>query len=133
VAEENDVLLAITTSRRTPPKVATRLKKRFGQNHFVWTGDGENPYFASLAMASHIIVTGDSVSMITEASATGKPVLVEHLTERRPAQRFRRFHRMFADAGITREFEGELTDWTYEPPRDTEKVAAIIRERMNQK
>ena len=133
VVEDKDVMLAITTSRRTPPRVAARLKKQFDENHFVWTGEGDNPYFASLAMASHIIVTGDSVSMITEASATGKPVLVEHLNEKRPAKRFRQFHAMFREAGITREFDGELTNWTYEPPRDTEKVATIIRQRMDQR
>jgi hypothetical protein len=132
LAQQYEVTLAITPSRRTPKKVTAQLAAQFGRDHFVWTGSGENPYFVSLALASHIIATGDSVSMITEASATGKPLLVEHLTERRPAKRFRRFHAMFHEAGISRPFDGTLMTWSYEPPRDTQKVAAIIRERMNE-
>ena len=42
-----------------------------------WSSDEQhNPYFAFLALADVSIVTGDSISMITEASATGKPVLM---------------------------------------------------------
>lgn len=36
--------------------------------------DSQNPYFAFLGLADRIIVTADSISMLAEASATGKPV-----------------------------------------------------------
>jgi mitochondrial fission protein ELM1 len=43
--------------------------------HF-WNGarDGTNPYAGYLAHADRIVVTPDSVNMLSEASATGKPV-----------------------------------------------------------
>jgi hypothetical protein len=43
--------------------------------HF-WNGadDGENPYRGYLAAADRIVVTPDSVNMLSEACATGKPV-----------------------------------------------------------
>ena len=36
----------------------------------------ENPYFGFLALADHIIVTGDSVSMCSEACAAEAPVYI---------------------------------------------------------
>jgi len=130
LVDEQNVRLAVLTSNRTPDEVCTRLAKDFGDNHFIWNGQGTNPYFEALALADYIVVTGDSVSMVTEATATGRPVFVEHLTERRTARRFRKFHSMFEEAGLTRRFEGELAEWEYEPPNDTPNVARLIRERM---
>ena len=37
-------------------------------------GDAQNPYFAYLACAERLIVTFDSISMLSEACATGRPV-----------------------------------------------------------
>ena len=130
VTEAHDVKLVILKSNRSPEFACRRLKERFGDQHFVWDGTGHNPYFEALAWSSYIVVTGDSVSMVTESTATGCPVYVHHLTERRTAARFRRFHAMFEKAGYTRTFDGQLEDWSYEPPNDTPKVAELIRERM---
>ncbi|WP_145139395.1 mitochondrial fission ELM1 family protein [Pseudomonas duriflava] len=46
----------------------------------------ENPYQALLALADAFIVTGESVSMLTEAALTGKPVAVFPLPVRRHAK-----------------------------------------------
>ncbi len=127
---EKDVKLAVLKSRRTPDEVAAKFTREFGDRHYVWDGQTPNPYMAALALASSVIATGDSVSMITEASATGRPVFVEHLSEVRRAVRFRRFHEQFEEAGITRPFDGRFEDWSYEIPRDTERVAQLIRERI---
>ena len=132
LVDEQDVRLAVLTSNRTPDEVCTRLVHEFGDRHFIWNGQGTNPYFEALALADYIVVTGDSVSMVTEATATGRPVFVEHLTERRTARRFRKFHTMFEAAGLTRRFEGQLAEWNYEPPNDTPSVARLIRERMSE-
>jgi uncharacterized protein len=130
VTEAHGVKLVILKSNRSPEFACRRLEERFGEEHFVWDGQGHNPYFEALAWSSYVVVTGDSVSMVTEATATGCPVYVQHLTERRPAPRFRRFHDMFEKAGYTRTFDGQLENWSYEPVNDTPKVAELIRERM---
>lgn len=129
---QHDVRLAILKSNRTSVEAVGRFATEFGPRHFVWDGTNGNPYFAALALADYLVVTGDSVSMISEATVNGKPVFVEYLREvsLRPARRFRRFHRMFEEAGFTRPFEGELAEWTYEPPNDTPRIAQLIRERM---
>ncbi|MEZ6066040.1 MAG: mitochondrial fission ELM1 family protein [Planctomycetaceae bacterium] len=122
--------LAVIPSRRTPPAVLDRFVGEFGDRHFVWQGQGENPYLAVLASASHLIVAGDSVSMISEAAATEKPVHVHYFRERRRARRFRQFHESFARAGITRPFEGRCEQWTYRSPDRTGLIAALIREHL---
>lgn len=125
----DDILLALIPSRRTPRDLITRCHEQFGRRHYVWDGEGSNPYFASLAMASCIVVTGDSVSMATEAAATSRPIFIEHLTESRRAVRFRRFHEQLQSRGIARPFDGELSTWKYTPPNDTAAVAQLIREK----
>ena len=71
--------LAITTSARTPREAGEFLEAAFAAPHrvFPWgSAKTGNPYFALLAEAEAIIVTGDSTSMLAEASATGKPVYI---------------------------------------------------------
>src|SRR5262249_1170230 len=48
---------------------------------FDWAARGDNPYLAFLGLADAIIVTGDSISMLAEACATGKPVHIFDLGE----------------------------------------------------
>ena len=55
---------------------------------FRWSKDAaENPYFGYLALTDEIIVTGDSMSMLTEACATRKPVHIFGLGVGRTAMR----------------------------------------------
>jgi hypothetical protein len=95
----------------------------------VWDGSGENPYFAMLGLADVIVVTEDSVNMVTEAAGTGKPVYVQALQGR--SARLARFHRLMQERGATRPFEGRLESWRYTPINDTELVAAAIRRSLD--
>ncbi|WP_437202192.1 mitochondrial fission ELM1 family protein [Planctomicrobium sp. SH664] len=122
--------LAIIPSRRTPAHAISRFETLFGQDHLVWTGKTENPYRSALALASHLIVTGDSISMVSEANATGRPVYVEMLNERRPARKFARFHQLCQQRGLIRPFTGELEDWSYEPLYEAGRIAALIHDRL---
>ncbi len=69
--------LLVTTSARTAPAAVESLSAGIeAPVHFYrWRCDDDhNPYFGYLALADAIIVTADSISMLTEACATGKPV-----------------------------------------------------------
>ena len=67
--------LIIVTSRRTEPALVDRLRDMAGANPAIRLVDGPSPRFAVLmAAADEIFVTGDSVSMLSEAVLTGKPV-----------------------------------------------------------
>lgn len=132
VVDRDEVRLMIVASRRTPQPVSQRFRDEFGTRHHVWTDGETGPYLAALSIADWIVVTGDSVSMASEAAATGKPVYVELLTERLPARRFRRFHDGFRRSGITRPFEGRLDQWRYIPPDDAARAADAVRTRMRE-
>ncbi|HXG18408.1 MAG TPA: ELM1/GtrOC1 family putative glycosyltransferase, partial [Methylomirabilota bacterium] len=78
-----------TTSRRTGPAAAEALQQGLGAAsylHFWRPGQEDNPYFAYLALADVLIVTGESESMLAEAAATGKPVYIYPLPERQPGR-----------------------------------------------
>ena len=71
--------MLITTSARTPQATIEILEKHLDCPAYVyrWTESStDNPYFAFLELAHSVIVTGDSVSMLTEACATRKPVFI---------------------------------------------------------
>jgi hypothetical protein len=126
LAREHNASLLVTPSRRTSPKSLEALAREIKDvPHVVWDGSGENPYFAFLAFADAIVVTEDSVNMVTEAAGTGKPVHVQSLPGQ--SRRLARFHQLMRERGATRPFEGRLEFWTYPPINDTEVVASAIR------
>ena len=70
--------LLITPSRRTPRPVIDAIRKYYSDDPtvFIWDGENANPYFAILGLADRILVTSDSISMMSEALATKVPVSV---------------------------------------------------------
>ena len=91
----------------------------------IWDGAGDNPYFAYLGLADAFIVTADSVSMISEAAVTGKPVYILELPGR--GGKFAAFHADMAAKGVTRPFTGEFARWSYPQADDMARAAAAIR------
>jgi mitochondrial fission protein ELM1 len=121
--------LLVTPSRRTSPEALGALSKAIAESpHFLWDGTGYNPYFAFLALADAIIVTEDSVNMVTEAAGTGKPVYVQAIPGH--STRLSRFHALMRERGVTRPFDGHLESWTYAPINDTELVASYVRKAL---
>jgi uncharacterized protein len=121
--------LAITASRRTPGSAMTRIRDALaGTGALFYDGSGPNPYPGYLAWADAVIVTADSVNMVTEATATGGPVYVVELDGGSP--KFARFHAAMREAGYTRPFTGTLETWRYTPPAETARAAAEIARRM---
>lgn len=122
--------LAVTASRRTGDANAAILRDSLSTcPAHVWDGNGDNPYFGFLGLADAIVVTADSVSMVSEACATGKPVYVVDLDG--GSAKFARFHDGLRDAGITRAFDGSLENWRYDTPDDTARVAAEVMRRYD--
>ncbi len=119
--------LAITTSRRSGGRAAMQLRQALPEA-FIWSGDGDNPYFGLLALADAFVVTADSVNMVSEAAATGKPVHVVELAG--GSAKFARFHAAMREAGITRRFTGTIERWTYSPLNDTARAAAEVARRF---
>lgn len=124
--------VVLTASRRTGGAGLALLRQRLaGLPAMIWDGTGDNPYFAFLAVAASFLVTADSVSMVSEAAATGKPVHILELAakDRRGGDaKFARFHAAMREAGITRPFAGQLERWSYAPPDDTARAGEALRE-----
>jgi mitochondrial fission protein ELM1 len=124
--------IAVTLSRRSGAEAEAILREKLADvPAVIWDGRGDNPYFAYLGLADHIVVTADSVSMVSEACSTGKPVYVVELEG--GSRKFQRFHQGLRTDGITREFTGVLATWRYAPLDDTERAAAEVRRRLAQR
>jgi mitochondrial fission protein ELM1 len=119
----------VTPSRRTGAEGVALLRERLaGLPAEIWDGAGDNPYYAYLAAADALLVTADSVSMVSEAAATGKPVHILDLAG--GDAKFARFHQAMREAGITRPFAGHIESWSYVPPDDTARAGALLRDRV---
>jgi uncharacterized protein len=125
------VSLMGTTSRRTAqsdPTLKTRVEAIFATHGgFLWDGTGDNPYVQLLALADAIVVTADSVNMVGEAAATGRPVLVFKPTWRTP--KGPRSYALVAGLereGVVHAFNGRLEGEAYEPLNSTPVIARAI-------
>lgn len=77
LAQARGSSLLVSSSARTPPVAieAFAAQGAVPMELYRWApGDPDNPYLGFLALADEIIVTADSISMLSEAYATGKPV-----------------------------------------------------------
>ena len=118
--------LIITPSRRTGEANREILKDALVEvPHYLWNGQGENPYFGLLGLADFIVVTVDSVNMVSEAASTGKPVFVADLPGSSP--KFWAFHKRLLDEGVTRLLEDKLEAYAYQPLNDVALVAGRVR------
>ena len=119
----------VSFTRRTPPAAAEAMRARLSAlPGLIWDGGGENPYFAFLAAADHILVTEDSTNLAADAAGTGKPVFILPMAGR-GGPRLRRFHADLEARRITRRFAGELSSWVYPPLRETDRAAAEVLRR----
>lgn len=122
--------LAILMSRRTGDDNAAVLERALsGSGAYFWDGRGDNPYRGLLGLADGFVVTCDSVNMVCEAAATGKPVYVAMFEG--GSRRIETFHREMRALGHARVFEGEMDfGWSPKPLLETPRVAAEIARRF---
>jgi mitochondrial fission protein ELM1 len=73
--------LLITSSPRSPAGLKTILKPALSAPHFLFEfqAGADNPYLALLALGDAAIVTSDSASMIADAAAFARPLLIYEL------------------------------------------------------
>jgi mitochondrial fission protein ELM1 len=79
LAQQGGGSLLVSSSARTPVAAFTELQAYISvpaHIHAWRAGQTENPYLAYLALADRLVVTGESMSMLTEAAYTGKPLYI---------------------------------------------------------
>jgi uncharacterized protein len=115
-------------SRRTPEPLAAAVADVFARRGgWWWDGRGDNPYTALMANADAIVATADSVNMIGEAAATGKPILV--FEPKGGHRKIGAFLEALKALKVVHHFAGALEGTPYDPLDSTPQIAAEIRRR----
>ncbi len=83
-----------------------------------------------LGLASAFIVTEESVSMISEAAGTGKPIYLFPLTRLRQSRRMIDFQNAMISRHFVRWFDGKLDTWSYDPLNETRRVADLVLKKL---
>lgn len=135
MAAETGGSLVVTTSRRTGKAAEEALFAALPDvaHAFRWGDEGDNPFFGYLAHADAIIVTGDSVSMASEACASGAPVFIyappELITDKHA-----RLHRHLFALGMAAPLEdGHFRQWEHPRLNAAGDIARAIRAALAEK
>jgi len=125
--------LLITTSRRTGVEAEKVIMSYLGdipQFSYLWGDKNPNPYLGFLACADNLIVTGDSVSMCCEATATHKPLQI-FTGEKWLTAKHLRFVNSLVENGFASIFSGEPEAEKQGKSKEL-NVAKDIAERISQ-
>ena len=129
--KQNNFQLVVIPSMRTPKNIIQYAKDYFGENHTVIETIDKKAYLSALAISEKIVVTCDSSSMISEAALTGKPIYVANISPKKNDKRFQRFRNLFKELNITRILGEEIENWNYQKLDETNRVANIIKQKIN--
>ncbi|KAK6926548.1 Mitochondrial fission protein ELM1-like [Dillenia turbinata] len=126
----------ISFSRRTPNKISSVILKELVDcpKVYIWNGEEPNPHQGHLAWADAFVITADSVSMLSEACSTGKPVYV--IGGERCTWKFLDFHNLLRERGLVRPFTGfenMSESWSYPPLNDTADAAKHVRRALEER
>lgn len=129
--------LLISTSPRTNPALVPAVQARLTVPHLLYDWRGErtmrNPYLAFLALADGVIVTGDSLRMLSEAASIQKSLWI-YSPHDRPA-RYAALHTILYDGGYARPCTSQDFPQIFAPPvlNEARRVAEILLERFTTK
>ena len=123
--------LLITASRRTGEENIARLRAALPQAWF-WDGTGPNPYTGMLAWADAVIVSDDSVNMMSEAASCPAPVGIWPLLQE--YGKIAAFRDALYDTGVAEPYAGRLPQRSTSPLGETERAArevvALLEQRV---
>ncbi len=132
-AHESGGGILATISRRTGKAQAETLARQLnGEAAFCWYGGDENPYPDILAAADFLLVSGDSVNMLSEACAAAKPVFIwtppprRSLSARHHRKKFLSFHQSLVALGLARPWRGVLEHWEVPGLQETASAARAV-------
>jgi len=120
----------LLASRRTPDALYASVHEALaGIPGLRWRNatDGPNPYPGVLGWADRLVVTPDSVNMLSEAAATGVPV--HTLPAETVPAKLARFHAALRQRGLLHDL-GDDACAPAMPLRETASIAAEVRRRL---
>ncbi|MBM5783064.1 MAG: hypothetical protein FJ368_06580 [Pelagibacterales bacterium] len=133
IANNMNASLIILNSRRTSDEISYNFIKNLNCSFkfFDWKKITQNPYLAVLGYADFFIVTGDSVSMISECASTGKPIYI--FDEKNiSSKKHKNFHKNLFKEKYASELKEDLEfleKKSSEILNETQRVALLIKNR----
>ena len=132
IAKPLEGCLVISNSRRTPAEAQTVLLDSLTElntRFFDWQQTEQSLYHGLLAHADLFIVTGDSLSMCSEAAFTGKPVLID-ISEAATECYHRDIVGKLIEFGAAKQLTDRFEPWPYRPTDPTQAIIQAIRNRI---
>ena len=120
----------VIPSVRTPKMIINLAIKEFGADGYFVNSVDKQAYLSAFALATNIVITCDSISMISEAATSGKPIFVAHMKAKKNNYRFKKFFRLFKEMGITRDLGEQVESWTYDKLNEATRIAALINNKL---
>lgn len=119
--------LLITTSRRTPASALSLIDALVSVPHalYRWDSGKDNPYLGMLGSADMVVVTGDSLSMSTEACVSGKPVYIYAPDSVIPAKH-KKLHAALYARNMARPLAAKPLQW--QPSQALDEAETLARE-----
>jgi len=131
ILEKNNLQAIIIPSIRTPKKIIDLSDNYFGKDHLVIKDVDKKAYLSGLSLAKYIVVTCDSISMISEAALTGKPIYIAEMPAKINDYRFRRFRDLFSKLNIVKNLDEKVEIWNYEILDETNRIAKEIKRKIS--
>jgi hypothetical protein len=132
IANNMQAKLLVLNSRRTDDDINIFLKKSTINSSnvvfFDYRSNESGLYQQVLLRANYFVVTGDSVSMISEACSTGRPVYVVS-DEQISKNKHLLFHQDLFINNIAKKFTNNqliLQNYSYEPLNEAKRIASLI-------
>jgi len=122
--------IIVIPSIRTPKTIIDLAIKEFGTEGYVANSVDKQAYLSAFALATNIVVTCDSTSMVSEAATSGKPIYVAHMKPKRDNYRFKKFFKLFKEIGIIRDLGEKVENWTYDKLNEAERLAVTINNKI---
>ncbi len=123
--------IMLVASRRTPPALIDAVANAVAHlPGLIWRhpGDGANPYPGILAWADRLLVTPDSVNMLSEACAVG--CAVHTLAPAHLPTRLARFHAALRQRGLLHDAHAQAPP-RQTPLRETARIADAVAQRLH--
>ena len=129
-AAKTGASLALIPSRRTPANLVTQLTAALGPLPYAVMDQAENnPYPGILGLVDAVIVTSDSVNMISEATITGLPILIAEWQSE--TGRIGAFHDAMIAAGHIAPMRDQLPQNSFTPLFEMPAIVNSVLARLN--
>lgn len=124
--------IKIISSRRTPETITNFLQEKYKCNSKIIIDStlSRKNYVQALAQAKKIIVTSDSISMLSEAATTEVPIYLAKLQSNKNDYRFDKFLELFKKLNIIKDLDTREEHWTYDKLYETKRIAELLKNKI---